>query len=131
MASFNQMLEDDSQRINSSFDESYDSNYVPTTPDSVPQTVPDYWDVSISDNSCHSLDMEVLMESETVNEVDRRSITSMEVSYYDDISYNQAQESLMDVSYSTDTSAATVDDLTTNSAANSTGKNILHENCEY
>ena len=125
------MLEDDSQRISSSFDESYDSNYVPTTPDSAPQTVPDYWDVSISDNSCNSLDMEVLMEIETVNEVDRRSITSMEVSYYDDISYNQAQESLMDVSYSTDTSAATVDDLTTNSAANSTGKNILHGNCEY
>ena len=131
MASFNQMLEDDSQRINSSFDESYDSNYVPATPDSVPQTVPDYWDVSISDNSCYSLDMEVLMKIETVNEVDRRSITSMEVSYYDDISYNQAQESLMDVSYSTNTSVATDGDLTTNSAANSTGKHNLHETCTY
>ena len=131
MASFNQMLEDDSQRINSSFDDSYDSNYVPATPDSVPQTVPDYWDVSISDNSCYSLDMEVLMEIETVNEVDRRSITSMEVSYYDDISYNQAQESLMDVSYSTDTSAVTHGDVTTNSAADSTGKHNLHENCTY
>ena len=58
------------------------------------------------------------MEMETQSDVESRIITSMEVSYYDNVSYNQAQESLMDVSYYTDLN-------TTNSAGNSTGKDIL------
>ena len=51
----------------------------------------------------------------------------MEVSYYDNMSYNQAQESVMDMSYYTDSNskANTTTNTTTNSAANSTGKDIL------
>ena len=125
MATYNQMMDEDSQRIDSSFDESYDSNYVPETPDSSAQTVPDYYDLTIPESPQHtihttsdSLDMEVVMEMETQSDVESRIITSMEVSYYDNVSYNQAQESLMDVSYYTDLN-------TTNSAGNSTGKDIL------
>ena len=127
------MMDEDSQRIDSSFDESYDSNYVPETPDSAAQTVPDYYDLSIPESPQHtihttsnSLDMEVVMEMETQSDVESHIITSMEVSYYDNVSYNQAQESLIDVSYYTDSnSRANTINTTTNSAANSTGKDIL------
>ena len=119
------MMDEDSQRIDSSFDESYDSNYVPETPDSVAQTIPNYYDLSIPESPQHtihttsnSLDMEVVMEMETQSDVESHINTSMEVSYYDNVSYNQAQESLMDVSYYTDSN-------TTNSAGNSIGKDIL------
>ena len=134
MAAYNQMMDEDSQRIDSSFDESYDSNYVPETPDSAAQTVPDYYDLSIPESPQHtihttsnSLDMEVIMEIETLSDGDSRIITSMEVSYYDNMSYNQAQESVMDMSYYTDSNskANTTTNTTTNSAANSTGKDIL------
>ena len=123
------MMDEDSQCIDSSFDESYDSNYVPETPDSAAQTIPDYYDLSIPESPQHtihttsdSLDMEVVMEMEIQSDVESRIITSMEVSYYDNVSYNQAQESLMDVSYYTDSNSRA---NTTNSVANSTGKDIL------
>ena len=103
MATYNQMLDEDSQVIESSFDDSYDSSsYVPETPPSPrssPQTVPQSSSLTIpySDN-----DLETEMEID-ISAAYSRSIVSMEVSYVSD--YNQAQPSLMDVSYDTTTTS--------------------------
>ena len=87
MATYNQMLEEDSQVIESSFEESNDSSYAPDTPSSVPQTVPDTFHETDTDGST--------MDWQNYND----SVTSMEIG---DVSQcNEAQESLMDVSYYT------------------------------
>ena len=87
MATYNQMLEDDSQVIESSFESTDSSSYGPTTPSSAGQTVPNYYS---SDDDGSTMDWQSY----------ERSTTSMEVC---DISqYNEAQESLMDVSDYTD-----------------------------
>ena len=88
MATYNQMLEEDSQVIESSFDEMSDSSYSPNTSSSAGQTVPGSY---LSENDGSTMDWQSY----------EHSVASMEVS--DMSQYNEAQQSLMDVSDYTDT----------------------------
>ena len=88
MATYNQMLEEDSQVIESSFDERSDSSYSPNTSSSAGQTILGSY-LSESDGS--TMDWQSY----------EHSVVSMEVC--DMFQYNEAQESLMDVSDYTDT----------------------------
>ena len=88
MATYNQMLEEDSQVIESSFDERSNSSYSPNSSSSAGQTIPGSY-LSESDGS--------MMDWQSYE----HSVVSMEVC--DMSQYSEAQESLMDVSDYTDT----------------------------